>query len=129
MSRGLLSRLGQTDRRPAAGDERGDIAEHLEVLLNTRLGDAATAMDFGVLDFAEVVHSMPGSITTLQSSIRATVLRYEPRLKNLVVRYVKTDNPLLLRFEIIAETVDRSKGGRLQFETQLNAGGRFDVHT
>jgi type VI secretion system protein len=106
-----------------------EIAEHLRVLLNTRLGDSCTVPDFGVLDFTEVVHSLPGSVATLQASIRATLLRYEPRLSNVMVRYVKSDDPLQLRFEITADAHDKKGKGRLQFQTRLHAGGRFDVHS
>jgi type VI secretion system protein len=130
MSRGLLSRLGSSERGFGSGDERAEIVEHLRVLLNTRLGDSSTAPDFGVLDFSEVVHSLPGSVNQLQTSIRATLLRYEPRLTNVIVRYVKSDDPLQIRFEIIADAVDSKRGrGRLQFQTRLHAGGRFDVQT
>jgi type VI secretion system protein len=96
------------DRLQAGGseppDEVGSIIEHLRVLLNTRKGEAVTVPGFGLVDFSDLVHSFPASVTTLQASIRATILEYEPRLKNVTA-------------------------GTLRFHTQVSPGGQFRVGT
>ncbi|HEX8704045.1 MAG TPA: type VI secretion system baseplate subunit TssE, partial [Myxococcaceae bacterium] len=113
--RGLLSRIESeegTSSRDA--DVSSSIVEHLRVLLNTRRGDSATVPGFGVVDFTDLVHSFPSSIQTLQAAIRATILEFEPRLRNVSVRHVPDEDPLMLRFEISAQPADRSARGVLR---------------
>jgi type VI secretion system protein len=102
------------------------VVEHLRVLLNTRRGDSVTTPDFGILDFADVVHEFPGGIQQLAKSIRTTIAQYEPRLKSVGVRHVPDDNPLTLRFEISAQLDGRS-GRTLRFATTVRPGGRVDL--
>jgi type VI secretion system protein len=122
--RGLLSRIGSNRGQPL--DEIDAIVEHLRVLLNTRQGEAPTVPDFGVTDFTDLVHSFPDGIQVLQRAIRATILQYEPRLRNVTVRHMRDEELLILKFEITAQL---AQGGRgvLRFRTQLNPGGRIDV--
>jgi type VI secretion system protein len=126
--RGLLSRIESeqgTSSRDA--DATSSIAEHLRVLLNTRRGDSATVPGFGGVDFTDLVHSFPYSIQTLQGAIRATILEFEPRLRNVSVRHVPDEDPLMLRFEISAQPADRSARGVLRFRTQMSPGGKIEV--
>ncbi|HEY6004387.1 MAG TPA: type VI secretion system baseplate subunit TssE [Anaeromyxobacter sp.] len=123
--RALLSRIGARDTRPI--DSVESIAANLRALLNTRKGDCVTAPDFGILDFADVVHDFPGGIQQLAKSIRTTVLQYEPRLKNLAVRHVPDENPLTLRFEITAQVAEGKAARTLRFATTVKPGGRVDV--
>jgi type VI secretion system protein len=129
MGRGLLSRIETSSRSGAR--EREDlpeaIAAHLRVLLNTRQGDAATAPSFGLVDFTDLVHSFPGSISTLQAAIRASILEFEPRLKNVNVRYMQETDPLILKFEITAQPVEEGARGLLRFRTQVAPGGKVQV--
>ncbi len=120
--RGLLDRLG-THRRI---DVVESIGENLRVLLNTKTGSSATVPDFGITDFADIVHDVPGSVTKIQDSIRATIIAYEPRLRNVVVRFVPGEDPLRLSFEVSARLAD-DKRRSVRFETSLEAGGRFAV--
>jgi len=128
MARGLLSRidaeLGVADR---ASGEAESIVEHLRVLLNTRKGGSATVPEFGVVDFTELVHAFPGAIQTLQSSIRATVLEFEPRLRNVTVRFLPDEEPLVLRFEITAQRAEPGARGVMRFRTQVTPGGKVEV--
>lgn len=101
--------------------------EHLRVLLNTRRGESASAPGFGVVDFNDFVHSLPASVQTLQAAIRATILEYEPRLKNVSVRHVTDDDPLALRFEITAHPAHKGLRGVLRFQTKVRPGGQFDI--
>jgi len=120
--RGLLDRLG-THRRI---DVVESIGENLRVLLNTKTGSSATVPDFGMADFTDIVHDVPGSVTKIQDSIRATIQAYEPRLRNVVVRFVPGEDPLRLNFEVSARLAD-DKRRSVRFETSLEAGGRFAV--
>ncbi len=123
--RGLLSRLqaGAATELEATDS----ITAHLRVLLNTRKGEAVTAPGFGIVDFTDLVHGFPNSIQTLLQSIRATVLEFEPRLKNVTVRHAPSDNPLILRFEITAQLAEKGAKGTLRFQTQMSSGGQIEV--
>ncbi len=123
--RALLSRLGARDTRPI--DPVDSIVANLRALLNTRRGNSVSAPDFGILDFADVVHEFPGGIQQLAKSIRSTVLAYEPRLKNVAVRHVPDENPLALRFEITAQVAEGRAVRTLRLATTVKPGGRVDV--
>jgi predicted component of type VI protein secretion system len=80
----------------------------------------------GVPDFTDLVHNFPGSGLTLTKAIRATVMLYEPRLRNVLVRYVPTDLPLVVRFEISAQIADEASTA-VRFRTEFSPGGRMEV--
>lgn len=121
--RGLLSRIGTGERRP---DVVSSVVAHLRDMLNTRQGESVTVPGYGLVDFQDIVHAMPEAIGTLQKAIRATVLEYEPRLRNVSVRHVPGEDPLTLRFEIVARLTDAARTV-VRVQTELNAAGRFDV--
>ena len=123
--RGLLSRIGTAGQSSRHPDEIASIVEHLRVLLNSRRGQSPAATDFGLPDFTDLAHSLPGSLATLQKAIRDTVLQFEPRLQNVSVRHLSDDEALVLRFEITARL--RDEGRTLKLQTRVMAGGKFDV--
>lgn len=120
--RGLLARLARGGERL---DELESIVANLRLLLNTRAGEALCAADFGVLDFADVVHNFPAATQALQQSIRATILQYEPRLQHVVVQPVSSDDALTLAFEISARL--RSKPRQVRLWTEMTASGQIQV--
>lgn len=123
MGRGLLSRLRNGERSP---DTVGSVVAHLRDLLNTRVGDAATVPDYGLIDFSDLCHNFPEAISYLQQSIRATILKYEPRLRNVSVRFVPDEDPLVVRFEIVARLAD-DRRSVVRLKTACDAAGRFSV--
>ncbi len=129
MGRGLLSRIeGLSHSGVRAPESLSEVlAAHLRVLLNTRQGDAATAPSYGLVDFTDLVHSIPTSVHALQAAIRSTILDFEPRLKNVSVRYLPDDQPLVLKFEITAQPTTEGARGLLRFRTQVVPGGKVEV--
>lgn len=121
--RGLLSRLGSNVRQV---DTVQSVTEHLYVLLNTCIGDSVTAPDFGLSDFSDIVHELPKGIHKIQQSIRDVILKYEPRLKNVSVRYLPDQEPLVLRFEVVARLNDPSRSV-VRLRTRMESGGGFKV--
>jgi type VI secretion system protein len=121
--RGLLSRLGSGDRHI---DPVQSVIEHLKVLLNTCAGESVTVPDYGLMDFSEIVHELPNGVHKIQQSIRNVILKYEPRLKNVSVRYIPDDEPLVLRFEVVARLNDPSRS-LVRLRTQMSSGGTFRV--
>ena len=83
-------------------------------------------MDFGVIDFVEIMQDLPASIPKVQESIRDTIQLYEPRLRNVTVRFLPGEDPLRLQFEVTARLAD-DKRRTVRFSTSLEAGGRFDI--
>ena len=77
-------------------EETGDVRPELMAALKSR------AIEHG---FYAV--NMPEAIGAIQQSIRATILKYEPRLKNVSVRFVPSEDPLSVRFEVVARLKER----------------------
>lgn len=124
--RGLLFRIASSSPIREVDDVES-IIEHLRALLNTRQGEAATVPDFGVIDLSDLLHSFPEATQILQRSIRATILQYEPRLKNVSVRHILGEDPLVLNFEIVAQLAKKGARGVVRFHTHVNPGGKVDV--
>lgn len=124
--RGLLSRL--TANRPADPiPELESIIHHLKVLLNTCIGDSPCAEAFGIVDFVDIMHDFPVAVQILQRSIRSTIVQYEPRLTNINVRAVMSDDPMILCFEITGRLADDSRRGVVRLRTELASTGRINV--
>jgi type VI secretion system protein len=126
--RGLLSRLEATGVRATRGlDDHDSIVEHLRVLLNTRRGNSPSCPEFGIPDFSDLVHSFPGAVQVLQRAIRDTILSFEPRLKQVTVKHVPSEDPLTLRYEITAQSHSSRGRGSFRFNTQMSSGGHIAV--
>lgn len=128
MARGLLGRLGGGELSVArGGDATSAIAAHLRALLNTRIGSAPTATAYGVVDFTDLVHGFPMSISMLASSIRTTILAFEPRLKNVNVRHLPDEDLLMLKFEISGQLADGKERSTLRFRTEVSPSGQVTL--
>jgi type VI secretion system protein len=124
--RGLLSRLTSSDPlRPP--DEVQSILENLRAILNTRIGDSTSASGFGIIDLADLVHNFPNAAQIMEKSIRATVGEYEPRLKQVRVRLLPSEDPLKLVFEIAARLAGDRHQGMVRVRTEVNSSGRVHV--
>ena len=86
------------------------IREHLVALFNTRRGSLGHLDDYGLPDISEVCDKMPGSIAELQKAIRETIVKYEPRIKQVqVVEHEEADEnstAFSVSFNIFAQIVD-----------------------
>lgn len=121
--RGLLARLGTNQRHV---DPVQSVIEHLQVLLNTCVGDSATVPDFGLTDFSDIVHELPHGVHKIQQTIRNVILKYEPRLRNVSVRFIPSEEALTLRFEVVARMADESRSV-VRLQTQMSSGGKIEV--
>ncbi|MFQ6043331.1 MAG: type VI secretion system baseplate subunit TssE [Candidatus Poribacteria bacterium] len=86
------------------------IKEHLVALFNTRRGSLGHLPDYGLPDISEICDNMPESIAELQRTIKETVDKYEPRLKQVqVLKHEEADEnstAFSVSFNIIAQIVD-----------------------
>jgi type VI secretion system protein len=80
-----------------------------------------------VVDFVDLVHEFPGAAHIIQRSIRDTITKYEPRLRNVRVRHVPSEDPLILSFEISARLTNDRRRGLVRVRTMVSEGGRFQV--
>ncbi len=121
--RGLLDRLAA----PSQGrDSVESIVAHLRALLNSRPGISSTVPDYGVVDFNDIVHTLPDGVRKIRQSIRQAIQTHEPRLTNISVRHVPSDDPTLMRFEIVARLSEDSKKV-LRLQSCMRPGGLFTV--
>lgn len=123
MSERFLRRLG-TDRRTV--DETQSISEHLQILLNTREGLSVTNPDYGLPDLTDIVHMLPDGVHAIQNAIRDVILKYEPRLSKVKVRFVPSDDAFVLYFDVSARRNDADKTP-FRVRTALQPGNRFKV--
>lgn len=123
MSERFLRRLG-TNRRSV--DETQSISEHLQILLNTREGLSVTHPDYGLPDLTDIVHMLPDGLHALQNAIRDVILKYEPRLSKVKVRFVPSDDAFVLYFDVTARRTDADKTP-FRVRTALQPGNRFKV--
>jgi type VI secretion system protein len=124
-ARGILSRISGESTRGV--DDIELIVGNLQALLNTRLGDAVSAEGFGVVDLVDIIHDFPAAAQIMQRSIRATIARYEPRLRNVSVRTVPSDDPLMLTFEISGRLIGDRRRGVVRLRSEMTSGGRVTV--
>ena len=126
--RGLMSRMasGRMETRNTSVDVES-IVEHLRFLLNTRIGEAVTVPDYGIEDLSDLTTSFPDAADIWKRSIRATIEKYEPRLRNVRVRHSESDNPLIIAFEISARLTHGDKHAPLKLQTHVDPKGEFKI--
>ena len=104
------------------------VLSNLRRMLNTRQGLALTVPDYGLPDMTDMVHLFPEAVDICRRSIRQSIEKYEPRLKNVIVTSaIDEDDPFNLRFEIRAQLVTDRVTTPIQFFTTLDASGQADV--
>jgi len=130
---GLFEHLS-THSTPSHSNAEDDYAlinsvrAHLQLLLNTRRGSVVIADDYGMPDFTNFLSGYPSTIPEMEKLIKQTISKYEPRLKNLQVRFVfDEETPLLLKFKILATLHDKTKNSPVTFESHVTPGGKVQL--
>jgi type VI secretion system protein len=111
-------------------DVEAAVVEHLNRMLNTRQGSCQTCPDYGLIEVSEVVYDFPDAIGIMQRALKNTIQTYEPRLKNVQVRHIKSETPgeLTLSFEITAQLqLPDGRRQSLRFSTEVDASGNTKV--
>lgn len=72
-------------------DVEAAITQHLIRLLNTRQGSCLTCPDYGLVEISELLFEFPDAVGIMQRAIKNAIQSYEPRLKNVQVRHVKSE--------------------------------------
>jgi type VI secretion system protein len=111
-------------------DVESAVVQHLSRMLNTRMGSALICPDYGIIEVSEVLYDFPDTVGIMQRSLKNTIQTYEPRLKNVQVRHVKSETPgeLTLQFEITAQLqLPDGRRQSLRFATAIDNSGNVKV--
>ncbi|MBU1754242.1 type VI secretion system baseplate subunit TssE [bacterium] len=115
--------------------DRGDsidiiqsIQKHLVLLLNTRDGSVSHLSNYGLPDLSVVYNAYPDSIELLRRSIKTTIEKYEPRLRNVRVDLQDADSMVFeATFKISAELQVEGEKGNIQFLSTISNTGKTSV--
>jgi type VI secretion system protein len=130
----LLERL--SDPRPEAPRTTrqnesalvASILAHLGRMLNTRRGNVPLSPDYGIPDLADMVHSFPDAIRTMEQAIRTTIEKYEPRLSNVRVKYAGSEDDIFsLHYEVTAVLAASGSRTAVSFDTRVESNGEVSV--
>lgn len=127
----LLTRIRKPEfagakRGASASEVRDSLLAHLRAMCQTRQGTMLTCPQYGVTPVSEIVHAFPDAVDEIARSIKATIAAYEPRLADVSVRQLPTED-LTLRYTITARLRDDRTGQRFQFETSVDTSRRLTI--
>ena len=106
---------------------RDAILIHLRHLCTTHMSSALAAPDYGLPDIGESMHNFPGTIGILGQALTAVIRKYEPRLINVRVDHVPSEEvELLIRYEITAQLADGDETP-VAFETRIDTTRRVSI--
>jgi type VI secretion system protein len=111
-------------------DTESSVTAHLARLLNCRQGSALTVPDYGLIEVSEVLYDFPDAIGIMQRALKNTIQTYEPRLKNVQVRHLKSEagHEMVLQFEITAQLhLPDGRRQSLRFSTAVDGSGNVKV--
>ena len=133
----LLSRIEQAADPTSSGrytsrdgDTESSVTQHLARMLNTRQGSCLTCPDYGLIEVSEVLYDFPDAIGIVQRALKNTIQTYEPRLKNVQVRHLKSEqgSEMTLSFEITAQLqLPDGRRQSLRFSTAVDGSGNVKV--
>lgn len=107
----------------------GSVKSNLQQMLNVREGSVSPLPDYGMPDFNDLVYEFPDAIYRLQVAIRQFLLRYEPRIDEVLVSYIPDiSQPLQLKYQVEVSLKSASEAsGSFQFETVITGSGQAFV--
>lgn len=104
------------------------IIRHLERILNTRWGSAQIADDFGIPDFSDMRSGFPDALRDLERLICNTIMKYEPRLQSVRVKFLQHDEHMLsLSFQIVGKLVMEGEKAPVIFESMMDTEGKVTI--
>ena len=77
---------------------------------------------------SDITGASPNAVALLLKILRASIEKYEPRLKDVEIAHVEgADEILTLRFQITARIEGAPDGSSISFDTVVDPGGRCKV--
>jgi type VI secretion system protein len=133
--RSLLERLNDPEGTTARTLEEDtnaqlrSILHNLSRILNARSGQAPAQLDFGIPSPSEIAQGYPESLTTMQKTIRQCIERYEPRLRDVQVMQIESDDiRLAVRFQVTARLATSKEGRQVSFDTTMDPSGHVNLN-
>ncbi|WP_377828197.1 type VI secretion system baseplate subunit TssE [Bradyrhizobium lupini] len=117
--RSLMERLeDETATNQASFDRfRASVMENLRRVLNSRQGCCETRRDFGMPDLNDAMGQGADAVRALARSLKQQIETFEPRLKNVLIRFhADPDNPLQLSFHVNATLNYNDRMERVAFD-------------
>jgi type VI secretion system protein len=111
---------------PSADQRMMSIKDNLTRIFNTREGLLPHLKDYGLPDISEIYRTMPHGIERLESAIKTTIEKFEPRLKNIrLIRLPQTQGKVLtIEFTVSGEVQGI---GRITFQTTFLSSGQSSI--
>ncbi len=104
------------------------ILRNLDRMLNMRTGQAPAQMDFGIPPPNEIAAGYPESIGQIQKIVRQCIEKYEPRLRNVQVMQIESeDTRLVVRFQVSARLATTSDNRQVTFSTLIDPSGHIEM--
>jgi len=132
--RSLLERLRDprsAGDRSATLDVRAatrSVLQNLGRMFNSRQGHALTVPEYGLPDLTDFMREFPASAGGMEKSIQESIEQFEPRLRNVRVRFNRSDKDALsLTFSIKAKLVVDDRTAPVVFNANLDSEGRLIV--
>lgn len=100
------------------------VLDNMQRILNSRAGTLAHLPDYGLPDMNEILQGLPATSHLLMATMRLTLLKYEPRLKQVTLTLLPEIAPGHLRYTIEAEL---KEVGLVRFGTEFVPEGRVLV--
>lgn len=97
------------------------VQDDIHRILNSRRNGLAHLPDYGLDDLSEIYRHLPASAHKLKRAIGATLLKYEPRLREVDIIIEETAKDMLLSFTM---TCHLRKEGMVRFGTHFTPDGR-----
>lgn len=131
--RTLFERILDPERKiPRSSRERKEllcesILKHLQRLLNSREGCCLTLTDYGMPDIESRAGSKIELAHELETALRNTIQRYEPRLRRVVVKMEPSEEEKLVpKFTVTAELAPRDDFAKdVSFMTTVDPSGKI----
>ena len=125
------SNSGSTGSNSSASESDAAVVRsvlfNLRRVLNSREGAAAAQMEFGLPSPQELLQNWPVSREGALAAIRRCLLRYEPRLTEVIVRTVPfAPGDLALSFQIAARLIGPTRT-QINLTTAVTADGRVSL--
>lgn len=133
----LFQRLGREGRPVySTGSNQQALMESIHVnlkqMLNVREGSVSALPDYGMPDFNDLVYEFPDAIYQLQLAIKTFLLKYEPRIDDVLVSYVPdSSQPLQLKYRVSVHIKSKgdSQDNTFEFETVITGSGQAFIST
>jgi type VI secretion system protein len=111
-----------------AGKVSQSVARHLAAMLNVRQGSVMTLPDYGMPDVNGLLSQFPSALNGMRRAIKASIEKYEPRLRSVTVQHVPIDDdPLDVRFKVAARMLVGDAEEPATFEVLIGDFGRVRV--